>query len=78
MTATGVASVKADAAEMRARLDQCEASTTPFVQLMERWRMQEETLCSGEGLTKMHDASLFEPREERKRAPPIHAASGGL
>jgi hypothetical protein len=52
-TATEVDLVKADAAEMRTRLAQCEKNATPFVQMMERRRMQEETLCRGEGLTKM-------------------------
>jgi hypothetical protein len=48
-----VASVKAETEERRARLDQCEASTTPFVQMMERRRVQEESLCRGAGLTAM-------------------------
>ena len=45
--------VKADVAEMLTRLARCEKNATPFVQMMERRRMQEETLCRGEGLTKM-------------------------
>jgi hypothetical protein len=48
--------IKADAAEMRTRLAQCEGNTTPFVLIMERRRMEEETLCRGEGLTKMLSA----------------------
>ena len=52
-TATEVDLVKADAAEMRTRLARCEKNATPFVQMMERRRRQEETLCRGDGLTKM-------------------------
>jgi hypothetical protein len=52
--AAGVALIKAEAAELRARLEQCEAGTAPSVQMMARRRAhQEETLCRGEGRTKM-------------------------
>eukprot|EP01050_Picozoa_sp_SAG11_P011744 SAG11_NODE_1266_length_5342_cov_4.156369_3_plen_663_part_00 len=39
-----------------ARLDQCEADTHPFIQEMNRRRIQEDTLCRGSGLTAMFQA----------------------
>eukprot|EP01050_Picozoa_sp_SAG11_P020029 SAG11_NODE_3298_length_2539_cov_3.599590_2_plen_636_part_00 len=40
----------------KTRLDQCEANTNPFVQEMNRRRIQEDTLCRGSGLTVMLEA----------------------
>jgi hypothetical protein len=50
---TDVGQLKADVMQTTSRLDQCEANSTPFVQMMERRRVQEEVLCRGEGLRKM-------------------------
>jgi hypothetical protein len=39
--------------DQQTRISQCEENTAPFVQMMKRRRMQEETLCRAEGLAKM-------------------------
>jgi hypothetical protein len=55
-TKTDVGLLKADVQLATVRLDQCETDTTPFVQMTERRRVREETLCRGEGLTTMLSA----------------------
>eukprot|EP01043_Picozoa_sp_COSAG02_P057198 COSAG02_NODE_6903_length_3297_cov_18.176986_2_plen_719_part_00 len=47
---------KVDAQKMTARLDQCETATHPFIQEMNRRRIQEDTLCRGSGLITMLEA----------------------
>ena len=67
---------EADVQRITLWLDQCEENTTPFVQMMKRRHMQEESLCRGEGLTKDACHLLLEPRErgeERERPSIIHA-----
>jgi hypothetical protein len=44
---------KTDGAKMQSRLEQCEVDTTPFVQMLDRRRVQEQTLCRATGLTTM-------------------------
>ncbi|MDA8639361.1 hypothetical protein N9L31_00160 [bacterium] len=45
-----------DYTSITVRLDQCEANTSPFIQEMNRRRIQEDTLCRGSGLTAMFQA----------------------
>eukprot|EP01052_Picozoa_sp_SAG31_P003088 SAG31_NODE_115_length_24128_cov_47.693912_11_plen_1303_part_00 len=42
--------------QTKARLDQCETATHPFIQEMNRRRIQEDTLCRGSGLAAMFQA----------------------
>eukprot|EP01052_Picozoa_sp_SAG31_P020340 SAG31_NODE_1524_length_8006_cov_11.768812_3_plen_703_part_00 len=45
-----------DYTNITVRLDQCEAETAPFAAMMNRRRIQEDTLCRGSGLTAMFQA----------------------
>eukprot|EP01050_Picozoa_sp_SAG11_P041646 SAG11_NODE_18774_length_481_cov_2.130890_1_plen_113_part_01 len=45
-----------DYTSITVRLDQCEADTNPFIQEMNRRRMQEDALCRRSGLTVMLEA----------------------
>eukprot|EP01050_Picozoa_sp_SAG11_P016545 SAG11_NODE_2270_length_3595_cov_15.410755_1_plen_693_part_00 len=48
--------LKANVQNITVRLDQCEAETAPFAAMMNRRRIQEDTLCRGSGLTAMFQA----------------------